>query len=246
MFEYALIGLLALLFVAVVVRALLQGGRRNRYSRHHRSQAARINRRTTTATTEQQTQRKEPQREFDTIEQAPATKQIELEETINSAEEQVNEVVEPERPKLITLYLMAKPPQQLAGYELLQSLLSAGLRFGERNIFHFYSEKQGQRAIQFSLASISEPGIFDIENMGAFRSKGLVLFLQLNRRESMLDAFDQMVCVARQLAEDLDAEFWSAIDEPVNMDFLTETRRQLRAYDSTVETRDLFAEQEGV
>jgi len=103
------------------------------------------------------------------------------------------------------LYVMAKEGQSFTGYELLQALLSAGLRYGEMSIFHRYQEPNIQKGILFSLASATEPGTFDMQNIGAFSCCGLTLFLRkLANEDEGLKHYEMMLRTARQLTEDLD------------------------------------------
>lgn len=113
-----------------------------------------------------------------------------------------NSVQCPETGEIITLHVVAKENKTFAGYELLQALLSSGLRFGEMNIFHYYGNEP-QKAL-FSLLSATEPGIFDMPNIGAFSCKGLTLFMK--RSDDTQDnnnRYALMLKTARHLSEDL-------------------------------------------
>ena len=104
----------------------------------------------------------------------------------------------------IVISVMAKGGEEFVGYELLQALLSQGLKFGEMNIFHRHQHSNGKGLVLFSLASAVEPGIFDIKNMGKHRSPGLTLFMQLKGdRVFDGDAFSKMHQTALALARDL-------------------------------------------
>lgn len=107
---------------------------------------------------------------------------------------------------IIVINVMAKPKHNFVGYELLQALLAAGMRFGEMNIFHRYQEQNGKGPILFSLAQATEPGTFDIENMGAVSCKGLSLFLRCSGNCTIdLERFNLLIKTASQLRDDLDA-----------------------------------------
>src|SRR3990167_2175937 len=77
---------------------------------------------------------------------------------------------------VVALYLMMPEGMTYAGYELLQALLSAGLRFGEHRIFHRHTHKDGRGDVLFHCASAIAPGTFDLTKMGSFTSQGLCLF----------------------------------------------------------------------
>ncbi|KTD52355.1 cell division protein ZipA [Legionella quinlivanii] len=108
--------------------------------------------------------------------------------------------------KMIMLFLQAKENRQLAGYELLQTVLAAGLRFGEGQLFHRHQQANGQGAVLCSLAAATATGVFDLQNIGAFSVKGLCLFMQTSG-EPEVDAerIRAMFETARLLSEGLDA-----------------------------------------
>ncbi len=122
--------------------------------------------------------------------------------TSSKSDEKTNETAEMHG--IIVLYVMAKVGKAFAGYELLQALLSSGLRFGEMSIFHYYRDANAEQDPLFSLASATEPGIFDLLNMGAFSSKGLTLFLKkTENEEDNTTRYELMLETARHLSEDL-------------------------------------------
>lgn len=111
--------------------------------------------------------------------------------------------------KVLILHVMAKPEQAFAGYDLLQALLSQGLRFGEMSIFHRYQQINGKGPVLFSLASATEPGTFDIHHMGRFSCLGLTLFLKTSGTlASDLERLELMLNTARRLAKELDGNVY--------------------------------------
>ncbi len=116
---------------------------------------------------------------------------------------------------LIVMYVMAKPGKKFVGYELLQSLLAAGLRFGDMSIFHRHEQANGQGKILFSLASATEPGIFDMSKMGGFACQGLTMFMQLTQPKQDETSIELMLKTAEQLAEDLDGVILDHTREPL-------------------------------
>ncbi len=118
---------------------------------------------------------------------------------------------------VLVLHVMAKDNKQFVGYELLQALLSQGLRFGHMDIFHRYHDTNGKGPVMFSLASAMEPGTFDMHNMGAHRSKGLTLFMQLSGNQTIDgDRFDMMYNSALNLASELDGRLFDNKRQPFN------------------------------
>ncbi len=110
------------------------------------------------------------------------------------------------QPALFVISVIAKPGQQFASYDLFQAISSAGMQFGEMNIFHYYLPTETGRATLFSLASITEPGSFNMDRMGDFSCVGLTLFMDKQAVADPAQAFELMLTTAQQLADDLDGE----------------------------------------
>lgn len=105
----------------------------------------------------------------------------------------------------VMMFLLAKEDRQLAGYELLQTLLSVGLRFGEGHIFHRHQYANGQGPVLCSVAAATLTGMFDLQNIGAFSVRGLCIFMEASGSAAIDDErFSIMLDTARQLSEDLD------------------------------------------
>lgn len=113
---------------------------------------------------------------------------------------------ESEIPAMLMLFLLAKENRQFAGYELLQTILAAGLRFGEGHLFHRHQFSNGQGPVLCSLATATETGVFDLQNIGAFSVHGLCLYMHASKNPGIdKERFSIMLETARQLSEGLDA-----------------------------------------
>jgi cell division protein ZipA len=131
------------------------------------------------------------------------------------------------KPPFIIFYLLTAPERPFAGYELLQALLAADLRFGAKRIFHCYDKKNNDEDILFSLASAIEPGIFDIANIGEFSCHGLCLFMTPKQLRDPLAVFELMLETAQQLAEDLAGQLCNEKREPLTEAEIADYRMQL-------------------
>lgn len=123
---------------------------------------------------------------------------------------------------LVMLYLMAPENQPYNGYELLQALLSAGLRYGKMQIFHRHEQKTGRGDVLFSLASATSPGTFELPKMGGFSCAGLVLFFETAKVKNAKKAFEVMIDTANQLAEDLGGDILDEERELLSDDKIAE------------------------
>ncbi|MGQ3888425.1 cell division protein ZipA C-terminal FtsZ-binding domain-containing protein [Legionella sp. CNM-1927-20] len=105
----------------------------------------------------------------------------------------------------VMMFLLAKENRQLAGYELLQTVLAAGLRFGEGHLFHRHQYSNGQGPILCSLAAATPTGVFDLQNIGGFSVRGLCLFMHSSGNPTIdKERFIIMLNTAKQLSDELD------------------------------------------
>ncbi|KTD79208.1 cell division protein ZipA C-terminal FtsZ-binding domain-containing protein [Legionella waltersii] len=122
-------------------------------------------------------------------------------------------------PSTIMFFLLAKDNRQFAGYELLQTVLSAGLRFGDGHLFHRHQFANGQGPVLCSLAAATATGVFDLQNIGAFSVRGLCLFMQTSKNPGIdTERFSVMLETARQLSEGLDAHLLDEQRKPLTQE----------------------------
>lgn len=107
---------------------------------------------------------------------------------------------------IIIISVLAKPPEQFASYDLLQSISATGMQYGAMDIFHYYYPTDQGYITLFSLASATKPGKFDLDHMGDFSCLGLTLFMNKKAVHNPKQAFLIMLEKAQQLADDLNGE----------------------------------------
>jgi cell division protein ZipA len=106
--------------------------------------------------------------------------------------------------KVVTIRLVPRE-HDLGGETAVAALRKAGLRHGRYGIFHKHAG-ESEDDVLFSVASLTEPGSFDLERLRAIA--GMSFFVVLPRRGYPVAAFDAMVDTARILAQDLDADLF--------------------------------------
>ena len=111
---------------------------------------------------------------------------------------------------------------------VLRVLLGCGLRFGDMDFFHLSQAQGGQPTIQFSVANMMQPGVFDIDNMAQFNTPGLVFFLTLPGPEDMMKAFDYMLETAQAVARNLGGDVLDESRSVVTKQTLEHCRQQIR------------------
>ena len=131
-------------------------------------------------------------------------------------------------PEVFMLNVMARDRAGFRGEDILHILLACDLRFGDMNFFHRHEFEAGRGAIQFSVANMMQPGVFDIDNMGDLETPGLVFFLTLPGPEDMMKAFDYMLETAQAVARNLDGDVLDESRSVMSKQSIEHCRQQIR------------------
>lgn len=225
-----------------LLRAFIQDKRSTSRTRHAPPREPELAPSTTVASAEVCDTRKEPQL---VLSDAPlVVDSMEVEETESpvlrdtpefSSTDTLTLVPEPKpvaKPDLIIVHVFAAEGHCYRGYELLQALLSAGLRYSRRGMFHRYADINQPGSILFSLVSAVEPGIFDLATMGNFATPGLTLFLQTAQNEDPLRALELLLRTAQDLVDDLGGALYDERRQPLRQEQLRQWRDQLQPVDA--------------
>ncbi len=112
--------------------------------------------------------------------------------------------------KIVTIRLLCRDKRGFAGDELVLALRNNGLRHGRFGIFHHYSgdavESDAGVEPVFSVASLTEPGSFDLTRLRNDSFPGVSLFMGLPGPMDGVAAFDAMVSTARTIATQLEGD----------------------------------------
>lgn len=130
--------------------------------------------------------------------------------------------------KVLVLHVMARSEQGFAGKDILEILLACDLRFGDMDFFHRHELEAGRGPIQFSVANMLQPGVFDIDNMDAMHTRGLLFFLTLPGPENMIQAYDYMLETARAVARNLGGEVLDESRSVLTQQSIEHSRQQIR------------------
>ena len=133
-----------------------------------------------------------------------------------------------EQPEVFMLNVVARSPQGFRGDDILHILLACDLRFGDMSFFHRHEFEAGRGAIQFSVANMMQPGVFDIDNMADLSTPGLVFFLTLPGPEDMMKAFDYMLETAQTVARNLGADVLDESRSVLTRQAMEHSRQQIR------------------
>lgn len=109
------------------------------------------------------------------------------------------EVVPPARkptPRKIVVLRLAAGEKKIPGDKLREALITEGLTFGKYEIFH---RLHPSGTTLFSVASMVEPGSFDLSRMDLMQYPGVTLFLQLPAANAGLPVFENMLECAKNM-----------------------------------------------
>lgn len=127
----------------------------------------------------------------------------------------------PRAEKIVTLRVAAPPLERFEGGMLVRALEGAGLEHGKFSIFHKITP---EGSTLFSVASLVEPGTFDLATIGGRRFPGVSLFAVLRSDGDAGAVLEEMVATARTLANALHGMVQDERGAPLNAQRLAELR----------------------
>ena len=131
-------------------------------------------------------------------------------------------------PEVFMLNVLARGREGFRGEDILHILLACDLRFGDMSFFHRHEFEAGRGAIQFSVANMMQPGVFDIDHMKCFNTPGLVFFVTLPGPQDMMKAFDYMLETAQAVARNLEGDVLDETRSVMTKQTLEHNRQQIR------------------
>jgi len=106
--------------------------------------------------------------------------------------------------KIISLRVATKGGLLLNGMDIVKALMDAGLMHGSFQIFHRMAENT--EVPVFSVASLLEPGTFDLSKLESMNTPGLTFFMVLPGELDGIEVFNDMLATARGIAERTNCE----------------------------------------
>jgi len=139
--------------------------------------------------------------------------------------------------EVLMLHVVSRDQAGFPGNDILQVLLAYDMRFGELDFFHRHERGAGKGAVQFSVANMRKPGVFNIDAMGDFSTTGLIFFMTLPGPQDMMRAFDLMHETARGVAENLGGELLDETRSVITRQTLDHMRQRIRDLERRLLTR---------
>jgi cell division protein ZipA len=132
-----------------------------------------------------------------------------------------------ERRKILALRLSANP-QRIEGSKLLEMLTAESLQHGRYDVFHRLHEDGSSI---FSVASMVEPGTFDLAAMATTTYPGVTLFAQLPGPVPGMHALNELVACARRLQQNLGGTLQDDRGVPLTVHRIERLRQEVREFE---------------
>lgn len=128
--------------------------------------------------------------------------------------------------RIVTLRVAAPPLERFEGRRLVAALRTAGLEYGKFSIFHKIT---ADGTTLFSVASLVEPGTFDLDAIEGRRFPGVSLFAVL-RSDADAAALDDMLGTAHGLAGNLHGTVQDERGAPLSPQKLADLRAEITGW----------------
>jgi cell division protein ZipA len=132
-----------------------------------------------------------------------------------------------ERRKIIALRLAAGT-QRMPGAQLKAAFEAESLQHGRYDVFHRLDEEGNA---MFSIASMVEPGTFNLEKMSQETFPGITLFTQLPGPVAGMLAFNELVACSRRLHAALGGTLQDERGVPLTVHRVERIRQEIRDFE---------------
>ncbi|MDP9085064.1 MAG: cell division protein ZipA C-terminal FtsZ-binding domain-containing protein, partial [Pseudomonadota bacterium] len=129
--------------------------------------------------------------------------------------------------RIVTIRVCGVDDARWSGAELMSALEAHGLSFGRYQVFH---RKHSNGRSLFCVASLIEPGTFDIAAMPEQEFRGITLFAVLPGPIEPLDTLSELFATARGLAEELSGAVQDAKGMPLSPQRATAMREDIARF----------------
>jgi len=117
------------------------------------------------------------------------------------------------------------------GSDLLRVVLACGMRFGDMDIFHRSENEDDSGVVQFSMASVVKPGVFDLDQIDGFSTPGVSFFLSMPGPKNPMKAFDYMLETAQVLVKNLEGELRDSQHSSMTVQTIEHSRQKIRDFE---------------
>ncbi|MEJ2741365.1 MAG: cell division protein ZipA C-terminal FtsZ-binding domain-containing protein [Gammaproteobacteria bacterium] len=122
---------------------------------------------------------------------------------------------------ILSITLIARPGASFAGKDLARVFIEEGLRYGEHDVFHYYSlDLAMHEKPLISVTNGLKPGTFDLSQLDAFSTTAISLYLPLPGPADPEAAFSRFLTLANDLGRKLGARLCDAHKKPLTQNAL--------------------------
>ncbi len=132
-----------------------------------------------------------------------------------------------ELPKLIQFSIVARNDEGFNGAELKAAFDRVGLTYGES--VQVFERLDDNNLVDFTVASMVDPGTFPVFNLEQFYCPGIVFFMQPRVLDDPAKVFETFIQTMRFLAADLDGVIWDHQRQPLTEETVKAFRQKLSA-----------------
>ena len=108
--------------------------------------------------------------------------------------------------ELIISHTILSKGEYFTGRQLFDALESAGLFYGEMDIYHYPGDDSAESFALFSVANVVEPGTFNPQEPETLTTPGISMFMRLPTRMASHDAYEKFIHIAQKIAAELGGE----------------------------------------
>ncbi len=116
---------------------------------------------------------------------------------------------------------------KFSGQELLETLVDAGMAFGEMDIFHCH-DADGHH--EFSLVNAVEPGSFNMATMSEIETPGVTFFMRAHELHDPVTVYDKLIVAAQLLADELGGQLCDESRSVMTTQTIEHCRQSLREF----------------
>ncbi len=132
----------------------------------------------------------------------PVTATVETDQQHKQDTEQPQSAV---LPALIQFSIVARADEGFNGAQLKAAFDTVGLQYGSVKVFERLDDN---RMVDFTVASMVDPGIFPEQNLHLFNCPGIVFFMQPRVVDNPATVFEDFIETLNFLATELDGVIW--------------------------------------
>ncbi len=130
--------------------------------------------------------------------------------------------------ELIISHTILARGRHFSGSKLFQALETAGLSYGEMDIYHYPGSEKNDTFALFSIANVVEPGTFNPADPESLKTPGISMFMRLPTRMGSYEAYEKFIHVAQMIAVELDGELCDETRSQLTQQAISYKKEQIR------------------